>query len=244
MINLWIIPFLLVIILFLYNRTIFGYIAIGICILFLSPRINKINRENDYDSALDVLRNLIRLFLTVSGISLKLENKDLLNAEYDNNVFIMGNHTSNLDIMNIILNYDKKFFAVAKIEMKKAPIIWKLFDTLGILYLDRKDMRQSFKTIVEATKKFTKDNSFLIYPEGTRSDKLQELKAGSFMPISKNGGYVVVTKNLTLRECLETRKPFSLKRKGTTKVLSSFYVDKGTNTIDIAKKCQDILESI
>lgn len=243
MINLWIIPIIVIFIAFFYNRPLFGYLTIGILILVNIFNINAIYKNKKKEKALKLLRDLIKVFLTVSGIKLQFENAEELNQHLDDNVLIMGNHTSNLDIMNIILNVKRPFFPMAKIELKKAPIVWKLLEVVGIIYIDRKDMRQSLKVIMQATKTFDKDNAFVVYPEGTRSETLGDIKAGSFTPISKKGGYIIITQNKNLRPCLETRKPFTIKKSGKTRVISTIKVEIGEKTVDIAKKVTEILQN-
>lgn len=242
MINFLIIIPIIVMILFFYKRPVFGYIAIGFVFLFNYFNIKKAYKTNNKEMSLKLLRKFIKIFLAVSGIELKLENKELLNKEYDDNVIIIGNHTSNLDIMNIILNYEKNFFPISKIELTKAPFVKMLMSPLETLYIKRDDLRQSLKVIMEATKKLSKDKSFIVYPEGTRNETLGELKAGSFTPISKKGGYVIITKNYDLRQCLESRKAFQINKIGTTKVIKTLHFEAGIKTTQIAKECKKILE--
>lgn len=241
MVNIWIIIPIILAIAFLYKRAYFAYFVIGIVFLANYFAIKKAYKNKDKEQALKIMRKFVNVFLCVNGIKLKFENKEKLNQDFDENVMIIGNHTSNLDIMNLILNLERDFFPVSKIELTKVPIIKMLLDPFDPLYIDRGDMRQSFKVIIEATKQMAPNKAFIVYPEGTRNETLGELKAGSFTPIAKNGGHIIITKNYNLRECLETRKPFKLHASGTTKVIDTIHVEAGTKTTEIAKLCTDIL---
>lgn len=241
MVNIWIIVPIIIIVLFLYKRTFFAYLVIGIVFALNYFNIKKAFINKDKKKSLKLMRKFVNIFLSVCGTKLKLENKDLLNKDFNDNVMIIGNHTSNLDIMNLILNLERDFFPVSKIELIKVPIIKMLLDPFETLYIERDNMRQSFKIIIEATKLISPSKAFIVFPEGTRNEIFKELKPGSFTPISKKGGYVIITKNYNLRECLETRKPFAINKTGHTKVLDAVYFKPGTKTTEIAQICTDIL---
>lgn len=224
---------LLIMFIFIYNRTYLAYIIIGIIIVLDYFKINRINKNNDYNKALKLLRSYITTFIKISGINMEMNNLNLVPNDDDNPLLIVSNHMSNLDIMNIILHLDKEFLIVAKKELLKLPIISKLLVTINTLFLDRDNLRESIKVFSNATKLFTKDKALVIYPQGTRRDDFENFKAGSYAPISKTGGKIMIIRNNDLNKALEKRKPFLININVTSEIIDVISVQKGTTTKEI-----------
>jgi 1-acyl-sn-glycerol-3-phosphate acyltransferase len=137
---------------------------------------------------------------TIKYSELKVEvvgSENLLNQTC---VYI-SNHQSMLDIPIIMMNIKDTAGAVAKIEMKKIPVISYWMKELGCVFLDRENGREGLKAILEAIEKIKGGRSMLIFPEGTRrKDKgVGDFKKGSLklavkanvpiIPITVNGTY-------------------------------------------------------
>lgn len=113
----------------------------------------------------------------------------------------VSNHQSMLDIPVIMMNIKDTAGAVAKIEMKKVPVISYWMKELGCVFLDRENGREGLKAILQAIEIIKSGRSMLIFPEGTRSrDKgVGDFKKGSLklavkanvpvIPITVNGTY-------------------------------------------------------
>ncbi|MFR1710529.1 MAG: lysophospholipid acyltransferase family protein [Clostridium sp.] len=137
---------------------------------------------------------------TIKYSELKVEVEGIENLLAQTCVYV-SNHQSMLDIPVIMMNIKDTAGAVAKIEMKKVPVISYWMKELGCVFLDRENGREGLKTILEAIEKIKNGRSMLIFPEGTRSrDKgVGEFKKGSLklavkanvpvVPITVNGTY-------------------------------------------------------
>lgn len=113
----------------------------------------------------------------------------------------VSNHQSMLDIPVIMMNIKDTAGAVAKIEMKKVPVISYWMKELGCVFLDRENGREGLKAILQAIEIIKSGRSMLIFPEGTRNrDKgVGDFKKGSLklavkanvpvIPITVNGTY-------------------------------------------------------
>ncbi len=67
----------------------------------------------------------------------------------DRHVLFVSNHQSNFDIP-LLMGYVPKFKGfVAKIELEKVPVISWWMKKMNCLFLDRNDMRQSLKVIIQ-----------------------------------------------------------------------------------------------
>lgn len=109
--------------------------------------------------------SLFRIDWKIDGI----ENLDEATAR--KNVLIVGNHNSDLDALAMIAVSKGLVRIVGKKEIQKAPkIVPDSMRIMGGLFMDRQDLKQSLKVILEVSKSLqNKEGSFLIYPEGTRN---------------------------------------------------------------------------
>lgn len=85
--------------------------------------------------------------------------------------FLVGNHTSNIDAILMIMLSDRGLTFLAKKEIINFPVVGHLVTSAKSCYLDREDLRSEIKAIQQSIKVMedNPDISYLAYPEGTRS---------------------------------------------------------------------------
>lgn len=100
----------------------------------------------------------------------------------DQAVVFIANHQSNMDIPTMLGYIDKPIAFIAKVELKKVPLISDWMKLMGCTFMDRKSPRDAIKAIHDAADGLKKGYSQMIFPEGTRSrgGAPHEFKAGSF----------------------------------------------------------------
>ena len=100
----------------------------------------------------------------------------------DEPVILISNHQSNLDIPTLAGYLPLIFGFIAKKEMKTWPILSVWMKGLNCIFLDRKNARQGMKDMKDAIQMVKQGNSYVIFPEGTRSEngEVGEFKKGSF----------------------------------------------------------------
>ncbi len=136
----------------------------------------------------DVKRRFVYRFakfiLFLTRVEVEVEGRE--NLPDDAGFLMVPNHQSNFDpfvlqMMNVLTAY------VGKIELKDKPVVHPMFLITEGLYLNRKDIRESVRTIGEATKRLKSGINFVIFPEGTRSKGKEMLpfKAGSLKIATK-----------------------------------------------------------
>jgi 1-acyl-sn-glycerol-3-phosphate acyltransferase len=106
----------------------------------------------------------------------------------DGAVLFVANHQSMFDI-GIFLGYIRKPKGfIAKIESKKVPLVTGWMEEIDCLFIDRNDMKQMAKTILEGIEILKNGHSLVVFPEGTRSadGTVGEFKAGSFKLATKS----------------------------------------------------------
>ena len=80
------------------------------------------------------------------------------------------------------------FSVVLKKELKNIPFLKQVFACMGALSLDRSDPREGMKVILQVAEEVKQGRRFLIFAEGTRSRKgnqLLDFKGGSFKSAMK-----------------------------------------------------------
>lgn len=118
------------------------------------------------------------------------------------------NHTSYLDIITILAKLRVPVGFVAKRELVYVPILNILIWLVNSIFIDRKSLKKSVKSIRKATDNIRKGYSMVIFPEGTRSKtgEIAAFKHGSFRMATESGADIVPITVKGLRSGLEERK--------------------------------------
>jgi 1-acyl-sn-glycerol-3-phosphate acyltransferase len=130
----------------------------------------------------------VRLGQWLSGITVRLHGTE--NIQRDRAAIYAVNHTSNVEppILYAALHpLYPRLRIVYKAELRKLPVLVQAFDLGGFVALERGNPEQSLPAIEQAAEALRAGNSFLIFPEGTRS------RTGSLLPFKK-GGFVMALK--------------------------------------------------
>ncbi len=132
-----------------------------------------------------------RRLLKVSGT--QVEVKGIENVPTDKAVLFVANHQSNFDIPILLGHIDKHKSFISKVELEKFPIINKWMNLLECVFMDRSDIRQSAKAIMQGIKNLKNGYSMVIFPEGTRAEdnNLLEFKPGALKLATKSGAPIV-----------------------------------------------------
>ena len=169
-------------------------ILIGILLLFYTiltwplRLYNRTKNKEEREAAnYKLLRRLVKMAVKVAGMDIKLSGKE--NIDNEKSYLIIANHKSDLDSLMLIWLFEKPFIFIGKDELKKTPIVNIWFKEIGCLFMDRDNIRQSAKIILEASEVLKGGKSVVIFPEGKRimEDRLGEFKNGSFKLAIKSG---------------------------------------------------------
>jgi 1-acyl-sn-glycerol-3-phosphate acyltransferase len=130
----------------------------------------------------------IRLGLFLSGIRYTVTGREHL--QRNRAAVYAVNHTSNVEppiLFDTLSDLFPRLRVLYKAELRKLPILTWAFDLAGFVPLERGNRDQSLPAIERAAEALRDGNSFLIFPEGTRS------RDGTLLPFKK-GGFIMALK--------------------------------------------------
>lgn len=179
-------------------RTTAFFAEFALSLLALTPKLKtardllKTNPRASFLYSYNVGHTWVQNKLKISGGDFRVLGRENIPPEPRACVFI-GNHQSDFDIAMITGLTDKPLSFVAKIEMKRVPLLRDWMELLNCVFMDRQSPRQSMEAILEGIRLVKGGISMVIYPEGTRSKDgvVREFKAGSFKLATKAGAPIV-----------------------------------------------------
>jgi 1-acyl-sn-glycerol-3-phosphate acyltransferase len=130
----------------------------------------------------------VRVGLFLSGIKIELEGASHIQRRRA--AVYAVNHTSNVEppiIFDTLYELFPHLRILYKAELRKLPVLVRAFDLAGFIPLERGNPEQSLPAIDRAADALRQGNSFLIFPEGTRS------RSGELLPFKK-GGFIMAIK--------------------------------------------------
>lgn len=98
-------------------------------------------------------------------------------------VMLYGNHQGMFDVLAIAATCDRPLGVVLKKELANIPFIRQVCSCTRSFAMDREDVRQSLTVIRAVTEEVKAGRGYVIFPEGTRSRKgneMLEFHGGSF----------------------------------------------------------------
>jgi len=102
--------------------------------------------------------------------NLRYSLKGLDNLETGQQYVFACNHESIIDIPLTLAGIPRPVVPIAKIEIKKIPVLSWAMLAAGHIFVDRSDHKKALESMEQARKSLSKKpRSILIIPEGTRS---------------------------------------------------------------------------
>jgi 1-acyl-sn-glycerol-3-phosphate acyltransferase len=127
----------------------------------------------------------VGLALGLSGIRYRVHGRDRIPT--DRAVVFCSNHESNVDPPVLFQALHKRLHVLFKAELKKLPVLGAVMVAGGFVPVERDKREASMASIDQAAQSIRSGNSFLIFPEGTRS------KTSEMLPFKK-GGFIMAIK--------------------------------------------------
>lgn len=171
------------------TRSVLTYVAVSLYVLLAGPPFLLIAILFKQVTLLyNVGLGGVRLGLWLSGIKVRIIGRE--NILLDRAAVYAVNHTSNVEppiLFHALSPLFPRLRVLYKAELRKLPILVRAWDLAGFVPLERGNREQSLPAIDRAAEALRDGNSFLIFPEGTRS------RTGELLPFKK-GGFIMAIK--------------------------------------------------
>lgn len=175
------------------------FLILSIPLMLAEWIIGKFNMDVRNRSSLAIVNWAFRGVLRICGTRTIVLGEE--NVPKDTAVLYVANHRSFFDIPLTYVRVPRPTGYISKKEMEKVPLLSIWMKLLHCLFLDRDNIKEGLKTILQGVEKVKNGISICIFPEGTRNrvpDTFLPFHEGSFKIAEKgNVPIVPITMNNT-----------------------------------------------
>lgn len=184
------------------------FLILSIPLLIAEWIVGKFSPEAKNKSSLAIVLWAFRVILWMTGVKMIVRGEDRIPK--DTAVLYVGNHRSYFDVVMTYTRVPRPTGYISKIEMRKYPLLSNWMRNLHCLFLDREDVKQGLKVILEAIDKVKHGISVCVFPEGTRNkvnDTFLPFHEGSFKIASKGNVPIVPISIVNSAQIFEDHMP-------------------------------------
>ena len=163
-------------------RSVLTYLAVSLYVLIVAPPGMLIAHLTGAKKHLHVLGHIgVKLALVLAGITYRVSGREHLPR--GRAAVFCANHQSNVDPPILYDALHPMMHILYKAELNKIPVLVRAFRYGGFLPVDRRNKEAALRSIDAGAASIRSGNSFLIFPEGTRSrtDEMLPFKKGGFI---------------------------------------------------------------
>jgi 1-acyl-sn-glycerol-3-phosphate acyltransferase len=185
-------------------RALFVGVFLSIYILLVGPPLliyTLVSRKPDplYWAGI----NGVMFFVRAVGVRVRVTGTERIPAGV---CLFVANHTSSADAPAVVGAIPRRIAILLKESLFQYPIVGQAFLLAGFIPINRKERDSALESLEKAIASLKAGQSFLIYPEGTRSPdgRLQEFKKGAavmamkaavaIVPVACSGAHRVMEK--------------------------------------------------
>jgi 1-acyl-sn-glycerol-3-phosphate acyltransferase len=136
--------------------------------------------------------NGVMFFVQAVGVRVRVVGKERIPA---GTCLFVANHTSSADAPAVVGAIPRRIAILLKASLFRYPIVGTAFTLARFIPVNRRERDSALASLEKAIEALKTGQSFLIYPEGTRSPdgRLQEFKKGAVVMAIKAGVQIVPT---------------------------------------------------
>jgi 1-acyl-sn-glycerol-3-phosphate acyltransferase len=172
-------------------RTVFIGVFLSIYVLLVGPPLliyTLISRNPNplYWAGI----NGVMFFVNAVGVRVRVAGTERIP---DGVCLFAANHTSSADAPAVVGAIPRRIAILLKESLFQYPIAGAAFRLAGFIPVNRRERESALQSLEKAVESLRAGQSFLIYPEGTRSPdgRLQEFKKGAVVMAIKAGVPIV-----------------------------------------------------
>ncbi len=167
-------------------RSVATYVAVSVYVLFAAPIGILLAMIFRWPGVLYILgHGGVRLGLRLCGINVRIAGTE--HIPLDRAAVYCANHQSNVDPPILFTKLHPRMHIVYKAEIDAIPLLAHSFRHGGFVSIDRRNKEAAMRSLEAGASSLRSGNSFLIFPEGTRS------KTAEMLPFKK-GGFLMALK--------------------------------------------------
>ena len=167
-------------------RSLLAYFAVSLFVLVTAPIGMLLALTFGWTDLLYVFGHAgAQMAMTLVGIRFKVAGRE--NLPQGRAAVFCANHQSNVDPPVLFEALHPQVHILYKAELNRLPLLARAFRVGGFIPVDRRNKEAAMRSIDAGARSIRSGNSFLIFPEGTRS------RTAELLPFKK-GGFIMAIK--------------------------------------------------
>ncbi len=156
-------------------RSLIWYLYFPLGLLIYLPKIKKLEKQKGkisdlefFTQANDLAREWSGKYIEIAGMTVEVIGQE--NIPKDRPCLLVSNHQSNFDTAVYLRYLGVPIAFIAKKELSKIPILSRMMLNMKCMFIDRKDIRHTAQTMLQAMEYIKEGFNVFVYPEGTRGN--------------------------------------------------------------------------